>query len=603
MASQTRSVNNTVSSAWANPDNAFAEDDLCTSTSTDAAYNTYNFINNSFTIPAGTTITGLKALFRWGGDGDDVFRITLKDVLGARVGGEGAASVHGCADASLASIGGDGNLLGGTWTPAHINSASFECQITYKKSAKGATMYIDYIEITVYYAVLAPLVATSEASDPTAYNSQNKPVRTSDGTLYAVYFKQLDGKHQIYVKKSVDGGDTWTDETRISTASGMELYDQYYPSIAVDSNDYLHVVWRGRATGYTTYHQIWYAKYTTSWATPVRISTYAGMDGEYQKPPSIAVDSSSGYLHVVWYGAATGYANPQIWYAKYTAGWATPVRISTYAGMDTRLQEYPSIAVDSNDYLHVVFYGYADGYTTNYQIWYTKYTGSWVTPVRISTYVGMDTNYQDNPDIAIDSNDYLHVVWHGRAAGYTTYRQIWYAKYTTSWATPRRLSSYAGMDVNDQRWPPIAVDSNDYLHVLWHGKATGYTDEEKVWYRKYTTSWQDPVCLHVAGRNRLPNLRWSRYPSSNQVTGRLDYVFTEGTASPYSIRFDYLTLVAAYEETIVAQRFPMRYLSKPVKAQELISTVEGATVTHTAKNFPETLLKKGAAQDLRSKFS
>lgn len=58
----------------------------------------------------------------------------------------------------------------------------------------------------------------------------------------------------------------------------------------------------------------------------------------------------------------------------------------------------------------------------------------------------------------------------------------------------------------------------------------------------------------------------------------------------------------AFVETIVAQRFPMRYLSKPVKAQELISTVEGVTITHTAKDFPETLLKKGTAQELRSKW-
>ena len=53
-------------------------------------------------------------------------------------------------------------------------------------------------------------------------------------------------------------------------------------------------------------------------------------------------------------------------------------------------------------------------------------------------------------------------------------------------------------------------------------------------------------------------------------------------------------------ETITAQRFPMRYLSKPAKAQELISKVEGATITHTANVFPETLLKKGKAQELRS---
>jgi hypothetical protein len=56
-------------------------------------------------------------------------------------------------------------------------------------------------------------------------------------------------------------------------------------------------------------------------------------------------------------------------------------------------------------------------------------------------------------------------------------------------------------------------------------------------------------------------------------------------------------------ETIVAKSYPMQYLEKPVKAQELTSKVEGATIAHTAKDFPEVLLKTGKASELRSKFA
>jgi len=59
----------------------------------------------------------------------------------------------------------------------------------------------------------------------------------------------------------------------------------------------------------------------------------------------------------------------------------------------------------------------------------------------------------------------------------------------------------------------------------------------------------------------------------------------------------------AVTETIVAKPFPMLYLAKPIKAQELISKVEGATITTIAKDFPEILIKKGKAQELKSKFS
>ena len=55
-------------------------------------------------------------------------------------------------------------------------------------------------------------------------------------------------------------------------------------------------------------------------------------------------------------------------------------------------------------------------------------------------------------------------------------------------------------------------------------------------------------------------------------------------------------------ETITAKNFPMTYLPKPSPAQELSSKVQGATITHVAKDFPEKLLKKGKAQELQSKF-
>ncbi|GAH28619.1 unnamed protein product, partial [marine sediment metagenome] len=115
VASQTRFVNNTVDSQWDNPDNVFAENNLCTSTSTTAEVNTYDFTNNPFTIPADATITGLYVILRWGGDGNDTFQLWLKDAVGVSRGGEGQPPVHGCVDASLAYMGGDGDLLGGTW--------------------------------------------------------------------------------------------------------------------------------------------------------------------------------------------------------------------------------------------------------------------------------------------------------------------------------------------------------------------------------------------------------------------------------------------------------------------------------------------------------
>jgi len=56
-------------------------------------------------------------------------------------------------------------------------------------------------------------------------------------------------------------------------------------------------------------------------------------------------------------------------------------------------------------------------------------------------------------------------------------------------------------------------------------------------------------------------------------------------------------------EERTANCFPMSYLAKPVKAQELISTVEGATLLDVAKDFPKYLIKEGKANELKSKWT
>ena len=367
---------------------------------------------------------------------------------------------------------------------------------------------------------------------PTYYANGRRLVRLSDGALYCVYHR-ANGAWQIYVKKSTDDGITWTDETRISTYAGMATVTQAVPSIAVDSSDHLHVVWHGFATGFTARYQVWYNTYNgSSWAGPVRISDYAGMQSDHQRYPSIAVDGSDN-LHVVWDGEGTGFTTDnQIWYNKYDGSWAGPVRISDYAGMDNYTQGQPAVAIDSHDYIHVAWYGMATGFTFDNQIWYNKYDGSWAGPVRISDYAGMTGEPQDAPSIAVDSNDYIHVAWEGGAFGLIN-SQIWYNKYDGSWAGTVRISDYDGMDSYSQDNPSITVDATDGVHVAWFGKATGYTATNVLWYNKYVAAWAGPEVIQTPGEMSSPNLRGSRYPSSNIPSISVDYVFTEAGVNIY----------------------------------------------------------------------
>jgi hypothetical protein len=271
------------------------------------------------------------------------------------------------------------------------------------------------------------------------------------------------------------------------------------------------------------------------------MSTYSGMTTTAQSCPGGAVDSSNNF-HVVWFGYATGYTSyRQIWEADYNGTWSTIVRISTYTGMDTNNLLYPAITVDSSNNLDVVWRGNAAGYAYS-EMWFSKRTGtSWSTPIVLSTYDGMSSANQISPALAIDSDNYLYATWLGTATGYSN-TQIWVALYNGTWRTPVIVSTYTGMTSYAQEEPAIAVDTENRVYVFWDGMATGYTDYNKVWCAIYNGIWNAPQVLQAVGQNKYPTVEWSNYPSFNIPSTQINYMFTVGTASPYNVTFSCLNL-------------------------------------------------------------
>ena len=206
---------------------------------------------------------------------------------------------------------------------------------------------------------LPSTITTSSNAQASAYTSEQKLVRASNGTLFAVYDREAvfgSGYDQVYVSKSIDNGTTWIDETMVSTYSALPPSGYGGEAIAIDSLGHLHVAYLGN-DGSNPYLLIYYVEYTTSWSAQLMISTAPPSQSVLpQEPPSIAIDSSNN-VYVAWDGLWT--TTPpivyQIWVAVRSSGvWATPVDISTATGMDGYDQRSPSVAVDSNNYVHVV---------------------------------------------------------------------------------------------------------------------------------------------------------------------------------------------------------------------------------------------------------
>ena len=210
-------------------------------------------------------------------------------------------------------------------------------------------------------------------SGDTSISSRDKTVFDISGNIYAVYTYNT----QVYCRKSSDNGATWVD-LGFPLISG---YLQQTSSITIDSLDNLHVVWYGYDASNPSFYQIKYSKFNgTTWSSWINIQTITGY---HQNNPSIAIDSLNN-LHVVWHGTdSSNPSYPQIKYGKFNGTtWSSWINIQTISGYG---QQYPSIAIDLLNNLHVVWFG-NDSSNTFYQIKYSKFDGtSWSNWVNYTT--------------------------------------------------------------------------------------------------------------------------------------------------------------------------------------------------------------------------
>ena len=135
------------------------------------------------------------------------------------------------------------------------------------------------------------------------------------------------------------------------------------------------------------------------------------------------------------------------------SSWSTPVSLDS----TDNVGYYSSLAIDSNDNLHVT---YRDG--TNGNLEYMTFNGSsWSTPVSLDS----TDNVGRQSSLAIDSNDNLHVTYLDN-----TNDNLEYMTYDgSSWSTPVSLDSTDNVGSDSS----LAIDSSDNLHVTYHDNTNG----------------------------------------------------------------------------------------------------------------------------------
>ncbi|MDA8623746.1 Ig domain-containing protein, partial [Candidatus Poseidoniales archaeon] len=239
----------------------------------------------------------------------------------------------------------------------------------------------------------------------------------------------------------------------IGTASGFDMYETF-TSMGIDSNDDVHFSYHissmyGKDLGYST-------NSGGSWANTTIDST-----GDVGMHTSLAIDSND-VVHISY----TDMTNSDLKYATCSSS-CTSSTSWTNTTVDTAGGEDTSIAIDSNNDVHISYYD-----DDNDELKYAtcssscSSSSSWTTTSVDTSGIGDNSDTQDRTSIAIDSNDELHVSY-----GDKTNSKLKYATCSSSCSSSSSWSSTTLISTSANTPNNMAIDSNDNLHISF--KSTG----------------------------------------------------------------------------------------------------------------------------------
>jgi Ca2+-binding EF-hand superfamily protein len=254
---------------------------------------------------------------------------------------------------------------------------------------------------------------------------------------------------------------------------------------------------------------------TSSWSTPVSLDSTDNVG----QSSSLAIDSNDN-LHVSYYD----YTNGDLDYMTYDGtSWSVPVSLDS----TDNVGKFSSLAINSNDRLYISYYD-----STNGNLYYISGTsGSWNTPYTIDYTDDVGTQ----PSLAIDSNDDLHIT-----ASDNTYDNLDYYTLGSAWSQQTTIAEDSGILGEKSS---LAIDSNDILHVTYYNSGNGDLEYLNSSSPTQLTAFGLPVALDstddVGYGSSLAidsndNLHVTYLDSTN---GNLEYMMHNGTSwsTPVSI--------------------------------------------------------------------
>jgi carboxyl-terminal processing protease len=286
-------------------------------------------------------------------------------------------------------------------------------------------------------------------------------IAVSGNVVHIVWQDNRDGDGEMYYKRSLDSGTTWSADTRLTNAVDWSEF----PSMAVSASG-VHVVWtdfRDHNGDYEIYYKR-SADGGSTWDPDTRLTYNVAYSGF----PAVA--SSGMNVHVVWEDDRD--VHGEIYYKRSVDGgvnWGADTRIT-----NNSLSSWdPSVAV-SNSVVHVVWM--EDVNPGDYEIFYKSSADegvTWTEQIRLSN----NTAASKYPNCAVNGSD-VNVVWEEMRDGQ------WEIYYQTSsdgginWlGSEMRLTNSNGISIGAS----VCTNSSS-INVVWNDTEGGNIE---VYYKRY----------------------------------------------------------------------------------------------------------------------
>lgn len=194
------------------------------------------------------------------------------------------------------------------------------------------------------------------------------------GNLHLVWQENTSPtSHIMYISGTVGTGETSWSTTPITVSEGLAAHATT-PDIVVGGDDTVHIVFGGDIAGQAQYQNVYYVGFpmsNTGQISPTVIPD-SGVRVAHSLPkwalPSVALNTDD-QVHVVWNGEQEGDSSDRIYYSMRPgkgAPWSRPVAVSLDQGLP---DGFPVIAADGT-FVHVAWQMHTPG--TDRDIYYTR---------------------------------------------------------------------------------------------------------------------------------------------------------------------------------------------------------------------------------------